>query len=103
MRKLKKGDTVQIISGKDKGKKGKILRIFLETDKALVEGLNLAKKHKRKTRDDQKGGIVQIEMPIKISNLAFVCKHCNRASKVGFTILKDGNKARFCRTCKEVI
>ncbi|TRZ95159.1 50S ribosomal protein L24 [bacterium] len=103
MRKLKKGDTVQIISGKDKGKKGKILKTFLATNKALVEGLNLAKKHKRKTRDDQKGGVIQIEAPIGISNLSFFCKHCGSPTRLGFTILKDSSKARFCKACKEVV
>lgn len=103
MYKLKKGDFVQIIAGKDRGKKGKILKIFRQLNKALVEGLNLAKKHKRKTREDQQGGIVQIEAPIRLSDLAFVCKHCNRPTRIGFTISKDGTKSRLCKACKEVI
>jgi large subunit ribosomal protein L24 len=103
MFKIKKGDTVEAIKGKDKGKKGKVLNVSLETGRALVEGMNLAKKHKRQTSQDQKGGIVSIEMPISISNIALVCKSCNHATRVGFTILKDGTKSRICKSCKEVI
>jgi len=103
MQKIKKGDIIQAIKGKDKGKKGKVLSVSLETGRALVEGLNLAKKHKRQSSQDQKGGIISIEMPISVSNIALVCKSCNRAVKVGFTISKDGTKSRICRSCKEVI
>ncbi len=103
MQKIKKGDIIQAIKGKDKGKKGKVLSVSLETGRALVEGLNLAKKHKRQSSQDQKGGIISIEMPISVSNIALVCKSCNRAVKVGFTTLKDGTKSRICRSCKGVI
>ena len=103
MLKLKKGDIVQAIKGKDRGKKGKVLGISLVSGRALVEGINLAKKHKRQTRQDQKGGIVSIEMPISISNIALVCKGCNRAVKVGFSLMKDGTKSRICKSCKETL
>ncbi|MFA5287262.1 MAG: 50S ribosomal protein L24 [Candidatus Omnitrophota bacterium] len=103
MQKIKKGDTIQAIKGKDKGKKGKVLSVSLEAGRALVEGINLAKKHKRQSSQDQKGGIISIEMPISVSNIALVCKSCNRAVKVGFIISKDGTKSRICRSCKEVI
>lgn len=103
MLKIKRGDIVQVIAGKDRGKKGKVLNFSLDAKRALVEGLNLAKKHKRQTRQDQKGGIISIEMPISISNLALICKSCNRATRVGFSVLKDGTKSRICKACKEVI
>ncbi len=103
MQKIKKGDTIQAIKGKDKGKKGKVLSVSLETGRALVEGINLAKKHKRQSSQDQKGGIISIEMPISISNIALVCKSCNRPARVGFSILKDGTKSRICKSCKEAI
>ena len=103
MQKIKKDDIVQAIKGKDKGKKGKVLSVSLEAGRALVEGMNMAKKHKRQSSQDQKGGIISIEMPISVSNIALVCKSCNRAVKVGFTISKDGTKSRICRSCKEVI
>ena len=103
MQKIRKGDIVQAIKGKDKGKNGKVLNVSLETGRALIEGINLAKKHKRQSSQDQKGGIISIEMPISISNIALVCKSCNRRTRVGFTILKDGTKSRICKACKEVI
>ncbi len=103
MLKVRKGDTVGIIKGKDKGKTGKILAVYLASGKALVEGINLAKKHKRQTRQEEKGGIVSIEMPIAISNIALICKNCNRKAKVGFEILKDGTKTRVCKACKEAL
>ncbi|MDD4894002.1 MAG: 50S ribosomal protein L24, partial [Candidatus Omnitrophica bacterium] len=70
---------------------------------ALVEGINFVKKHKRRTQQDDKGGIVPIELPISITNLMLVCKSCNRGRRVGFTVLKDGTKTRICKTCKEAI
>ncbi len=103
MLKIKKGDTIQAIKGKDKGKKGKVLSVSLETGRALVEGINMAKKHKRQSSQDQKGGIISIEMPISVSNIALVCKSCNRPVRVGFSILKDGTKTRICKSCKEAI
>jgi len=103
VQKIRKGDIVQAIKGKDKGKKGKVIQVLTERGRALVEGINLAKKHKRQTRQDQKGGIVSIEMPIALSNIMLVCKHCDRPSRFGFSILKDGTKSRVCKACKEVI
>ena len=103
MRRIRKGDTVQIAKGKDKGKKGRVLNLLSSGTHALIEGLNMVKKHKRKTHQDQQGGIVSIEMPVSIANLRFLCKHCNRASRVGFSILKDGTKVRICKSCKEAI
>lgn len=103
MQKIKKGDIIQATKGKDKGKKGKVIQVFAEKGKALVEGINLAKKHKRQTRQDQKGGIVSIEMPIALSNIMLVCKHCDRPTRVGFSVLKDGTKSRVCKSCKEAL
>jgi len=100
MQKIKKNDIVQVTKGKDKGKQGKVINIIADTGRALVEGLNLAKKHKRQSRQDQKGGIVSIEMPISISNLMLFCKHCSKPARVGITVLKDGTKSRFCKSCK---
>lgn len=103
MYKIKKGDTVQVIKGKDSGKKGKVLIVFRQDNRALVEGLNLVKKHKRQTRQDQQKGIVSIEAPISISNLMLYCKSCNRPVRFGITFLKDKTKSRICRACKGVI
>ena len=103
MLKVKKGDTVVAIKGRDRGKKGKVLNIFLESRKALVEGISLAKKHRRQTRQDQQGGIVSIETPIALSNLMVFCKGCNRPARIGFMVNKDGTKARVCKKCKGVL
>lgn len=103
MFKIRKGDIVQATKGKDKGKKGKVLKIFTEKHRAVVEGVNLVKKHKRQTRQDQQGGIVSIESPISIANIMLVCKHCNRTVRAGFKVSPDGDKSRFCKACKEVI
>jgi large subunit ribosomal protein L24 len=103
MYKIKKGDTVQIIKGKDRGKRGKVLTVLSGGKRGLVEGLNLVKKHMRKTREDQKGGMVSIEAPINMANLMLLCKHCNRPTRVGFVIQKDASKSRFCKLCKESI
>ena len=103
MQKIKKNDIVQVIAGKDKGKKGKVINVISSTQRALVEGLNLAKKHKRQNRQDQKGGIISIEMPISVSNLMVVCKSCSKPSRLGIMVQKDGTKSRFCKACKEVI
>lgn len=103
MYKIRKGDTVQATKGKDSGKKGKVIQIFAEKGRALVEGVNMVKKHKRKTQQDQQGGIVSIETPIAIANLMLVCKHCNKPVRAGFSLLKDGSRARICKACKETI
>lgn len=103
MQKIKKNDIVQIIKGKDRGKKGKVLNVIEEGKRVLVEGLNLAKKHKRQTSQDQKGGIISIEMPLSISNLMVFCKSCSKPARVGFNISKDNTKARFCKSCKEAL
>ena len=103
MYKIKKGDTVSVIKGKDKGKKGKVIEILAGGTRALVEAINLVKKHKRKTRQDQQGGIISIEAPISIGNLMFFCKSCNRGVRLGFKVLKDNVKTRFCKGCKEAV
>jgi large subunit ribosomal protein L24 len=102
MAKIKKNDTVMVLAGKDKGKTGKVLIAFPGRRRAIVEGVNFIKKHMRRTREEEKGGVIQKEASIHISNLAFFCKGCNRPTKVGFNVLKDGTKTRFCKKCKEV-
>ena len=103
MLKVRKGDIVQVIKGKDTGKKGKVLNIITESKRALVEAINLVKKHKKQTRQDQQGGIVSIEAPISVANLMLICKSCQRPVRVGFSILKDNTKVRICKSCKEAI
>ena len=105
MQKIKKGDTVQVIKGKDAGKKGRVLQVLVSESgcRGVVEGINMVKKHKRQTRQDQQGGIVSLEAPINIANLMVFCKKCDRPVRVGFTVLKDQSKVRFCKRCKDTI
>lgn len=104
MFKIRKGDTVAVLTGKDKGKQGRVMHVYHETSKVLVEGVNYVKKAKRRTSAEQQHtGIVQMEKPVAVSNLALVCKSCNAPAKVGFTVLKDKTKARICKKCNEAI
>lgn len=103
MNKIKKNDMVYVLRGKDKGKTGKVFRVNVNDGKAFVEGINYVKKHMRKTKQDQQGGIVQKESPIQLSNLALMCKTCNKPANTGVHILADGTKSRYCKRCKEVI
>lgn len=103
MAKIKKDDTVKILTGKDKGKSGKVLAVFPDTNRALVQGLNLVKKHTRRTSQDQQGGVIQKESPLDISNLMVVCQKCGKRTRIGFNTLSDGTKVRVCNKCKELI
>ena len=104
MAKIKQNDTVKILTGKDKGKTGKVLKVFSSENRALIEGVNFIKRHTRQTRQEQKGGIIQKESPVQISNLMLICKHCNKPTKVGMKVLRDGkSRTRVCKKCKEII
>lgn len=103
MRKIKKNDIVFVLAGKDRGKSGKVFDLFPKKNRALVEGINYIKKHARKTKQDQQGGIIQKEASIELSNLALFCKTCNKPARTGINILADGTRSRFCKKCKEVI
>ena len=94
---------MMVTSGKDKGKTGKVLAVYLEQSRALVEGINLAKKHMRKSREDQPGGIVSTPKAVSLSVVMPFCKNCNRAVKVGFSLAKDKSKARICKRCKQTL
>lgn len=96
--KLKKGDTVLVISGKDRGKKGKILRAFPKRRRVMVEGVNLIKKHQRPKKTGEKGQIVEMSALIDISNVKLICSKCNQATRVGYKIV-DNRKYRICKKC----
>lgn len=100
---IKKNDAVFVIAGKDKGKSGRVMKIFPDTNKALVEKINYVKKATRKSQKDQQGGVIHKESPIQISNLMFMCPKCNRPARIGVTILKDGTKSRYCKKCQEML
>jgi len=103
MKKIKKNDIVYVLGGRDSGKTGKVFRVFAKKGLALVEGVNYVKKHAKKTKQDQQGGIVQKESSIHLSSLALFCKTCSKPAHVGINVLADGTRSRFCKKCKEVI
>jgi large subunit ribosomal protein L24 len=100
--KIKKGDRVIVTTGRDKGKKGEVLKVFTDENRALVSGVNMVKRHQRQTQRVQ-GGIVNKEGSIHLSNLAHVDPKSGAASRVGFKVLKDGRKVRFAKKSGEVI
>ena len=100
MKKIVKSDSVVVLTGNDKGKTGKILKVFPDKDQAVVEGVNLIKRHSRPTKDLPQGGIVEKEGPIQMSNLKVVCPKCNQPTRIGIRILEDKSKVRFCKNAK---
>ncbi len=100
--KIKKGDQVLIISGKDKGKKGKVIEALPKEDRIIVENVNLKKKHVRPKKSGEKGQMVELAMPFDVSNVKVVCSKCSKASRVGYK--KEGDKKhRICKKCNQVI
>ena len=100
---IKKNDKVQIISGQDRGKNGKILQVLLQKNQVVVEGLNLRVKHVRPRRQGEKGQRIQFPAPLAISNVALLCPKCGRRAKIGYKILENQRKVRICKKCQEVI
>jgi large subunit ribosomal protein L24 len=99
---IRKDDTVEVIAGKDRGKRGKVRQVMPKDDRAVVADINVVKKHvKPGARGARQAGIIQMEMPIHISNLMPVCPKCSRPARVGTRILENGSKVRFCKKCGE--
>ena len=101
--KIKKDDTVLVIVGKDKGKKGKVRFAYPKKQLLLVEGVNFIKKHSRARGAVRQAGIIDLEVPIHASNVMLLCDKCNKPSRIGYEKLEDGRRVRFCRSCHEVI
>ncbi len=99
---IRKDDTVLVIAGNDKGKKGKVLRIISKDNKAIVEGVNIVKKHKKARKQGDQSGIISIEAPINISNLKLICPKCNEASRMSHTKY-EGKGVRVCKKCGEML
>ncbi len=100
---LKKNDTVMVIAGKEKGKSGKILRIIPKKDRAIVEKINMVKRHLKPSQQARQGGILEREAPIHITNLMLICSKCTDPTRVGYRVLEDNRKVRFCKKCNEVL
>ncbi|MBQ7572907.1 MAG: 50S ribosomal protein L24 [Clostridia bacterium] len=98
---VKRGDEVQVIAGKDKGMKGKVVNAFPATGKVTVEGVNIVTKHQKARRQGEASGIMHMEAPIDASNVLRVCPNCGKSARTGIKILDDGSKVRYCKKCKE--
>lgn len=101
-RNLKKNDLVMVIAGKEKGKSGRILRVFTKKDRAIVEKINFIKRHQRPSGQQRQGGIIEREGPLHLSNLMLICASCNKPVRIGRKVLEDGKKARYCKKCGEM-
>jgi large subunit ribosomal protein L24 len=100
---IKKGDTAFVITGKNKGKSGRVLAVLPTKERVIVEGLNIVKKHMKPSKQYTKGGIIEKEAPIHISNVMLMCPKCNKPTRIGSTAYDDGRKLRRCKKCNEVI
>ena len=95
---IKKGDTVQVLSGNDKGKTGEVLEIMPKKDKVIVKGVNIRKKHVKPRRQGEEGGIISVECAVSSSKLNIVCPKCNKPTRIGYNV-KDDKKVRICKKC----
>jgi large subunit ribosomal protein L24 len=101
--KIKKNDTVLVIAGKDKGKKGKVRFSYPGDTRIMVEGINMIKKSTKAKGQVKQAGIIEREAPISVADVMLLCSKCNKPARVGLRTLQDGRKARFCRVCGEVV
>jgi large subunit ribosomal protein L24 len=100
--KIRKNDNVIMLSGKDKGKTGKVIAVFLKERKVIVEGLNLIKKHVRARKQGQRGQIINKERAVSVSSVALICKSCGKPTRVGYKVIGE-NKVRICKKCKNEV
>jgi large subunit ribosomal protein L24 len=97
--KIKKGDKVRVLTGKDRGKEGEVMRAIPERGKVIVDGVNVAKRHQRATRATTQGGIIDKDMPIPVDNVALVCSSCGKPTRVGYRFDDQHRKIRVCKKC----
>lgn len=100
---IHKDDNVLVIAGKDKGKKGKVRFVYPRKQQVIIEGINFIKKHSKARGAVKQAGIIDLEAPLDVSNVMFVCGKCNKPVRVGMQKLEDGRSVRYCRSCGEVI
>ncbi|MCC5952150.1 MAG: 50S ribosomal protein L24 [Acidimicrobiia bacterium] len=98
--KIRKGDRVQVLTGKDRGKEGEVVFAFPAERKVIVDGANIAKRHQKPTRTTRQGGIIDKEMPLPVANVAIICPSCGKPTRVGYRIESNGDKVRICRKCE---
>jgi large subunit ribosomal protein L24 len=100
---VRRGDTVGVIAGRERGKRGKVLRVLMDKGRVLVEHVNMVKKHQRPTQKLRQGGIIEREGALALSNVLLVCARCDKPARTGIKILADGRKVRTCKRCGEAI
>ena len=100
---IRKNDTVLVVAGRDRGKKGKVRFAYPKNGRVLVEGINFIKRHTRAVRQVRQAGIIEREVPIDVSSVMLLCSKCNHPTRVGFRSLADGKKVRICQVCHEVL
>ena len=103
MLKIRKNDQVMVTTGKDRGKKGRVMKVFPVQGRILIEKINYQTVYLRKTKDNPKGGISKIEGTLSLSNVKLICPRCSKPARVAFTILADGAKQRSCKQCHEIL
>ena len=100
---MKKDDKIKVLTGKDKGKIGKVLKVVKKTNRVIVENINVVKVHQRPSQANPQGGIVEKTMPIQISNLMVMCNSCVKPTRIGIKLLEDGKRVRICKKCNQQI
>jgi len=100
---VKKNDLVMVVSGKERGKSGRILKVLPEKEKVIIEKINFIKRHARPHGKQRQGGILEKEAPLHLSNVMLLCEKCNKAVRVGHRVVEGNKKARYCRKCGEIL
>jgi len=101
--KIKKGDNVLVVAGKDRNKKGKVARVITEKNQVVIDGVNLVIKHMKARKAGEKGQKVKIAKPLNVSNVMFICPKCGKATKIGYRVSAEGDKERICKKCNQEI
>lgn len=101
--KIKRGDKIKVLAGKDKGKTGKVLQVFTQRNKISVEGINLLFKNVRPRKQGESGQRIQFPAPFSVSNVALICPKCGKVTRLGYKILENKKKIRICKKCKETV
>ena len=100
---VRRNDTVEVMTGKDRGQRGEVRRVVTGSGRVVVSGVNIAKRHRRQRNVNEPSDIIDVEAPIHASNVRVVCRSCDAAVRVGFRRLEDGRKVRYCKRCDEAI
>jgi len=97
--KIRKGDRVRVLTGKDRGREGEVTFAYPDKGRVIVDGLNVAKRHQKPTQATQQGGIIDKEMPMRVDNVAIICPACSKTTRIGYRFDTDGTKVRVCKKC----